>query len=454
MLIKELVTSLGENKISQSESDLYKFSKDESSHMPVEPDVVVFPESEEDIVAVLKIARKLRVPVIPYGAGSGLEGQIIPVNKGISISFERMNHIVDFQPEDLTVTVQAGVTRLQLNEFVNKHGLYFPIDPGADATIGGMTATNASGTTAVKFGSMRDQLLDLKVVMADGKVIHTGTKAKKSSSGYNLTGLFAGSEGTLGIMTEITLRLHGIPEHTIAARCTFGTIEECASAAQSVLMSGIPVLRMEMVDATSIAQVNAYGGYSFPVEPSLFFEFCGSRLAATEDAETTKTLCTELGCQHFETAEGSKERALLWKARHEMAYAFRHQKGMAFTGGDVCVPISKLPQMVAHARQLIDESGLHGGTFGHVGDGNFHTLIMFDPKLPHEKQAAEYTNEQLALLAISLGGTCTGEHGVGLGKRKFQQQEHGDALIVMKQMKNLLDPLNILNPGKIFPDEV
>ena len=453
-MIEELINSIGSNKVSQSESDLYKFSRDESSHLAVEPDIVVFPESQEDILKTLHIARKFQVPVVPYGAGSGLEGQVIPIHKGISMSFERMNQIVDFQPEDLTITVQAGVTRLQLNEFVNKHGLHFPIDPGADATIGGMTATNASGTTAVRYGSMRDQLLDLKVIMADGKVIHTGSKAKKSSSGYHLTGLFAGSEGTLGIITEITLRLHGIPEHTVAARCTFESVEECATAAQSVLTSGIPVLRMELLDANSIAQVNVYGDYSFPVEPSLFFEFAGSFHGAMEDADTTKTLCIDLGCRNWETAVGSKERSLLWKARHELAYAFRHNKGMAVTGGDVCVPISKLPQMVAHARKLIEESGLHGGTFGHVGDGNFHTIIMYNPDSPSEKAAAEHTNEQLALLAISLAGTCTGEHGVGLGKIKYQLKEHGEALSVMKQMKNLLDPLNILNPGKIFPEDI
>jgi D-lactate dehydrogenase (cytochrome) len=453
-VFEELIKSIGRNKVSQSESDLYKFSKDESFHTPVKPDAVVFPESEEEILKVLHIARKFQVPVIPYGAGSGLEGQVIPIQNGISMSFERMNQIVDFQPEDLTITVQAGVTRLQLNELVNKHGLYFPIDPGADATIGGMTATNASGTTAVRYGSMRDQLLDLKVIMADGKVIHTGSKAKKSSSGYHLTGLFAGSEGTLGIITEITLRLHGIPEHTVAARCTFESVEECAFAAQAVLASGIPVLRMELVDAFSIEQVNAYGAYSFPVEPSLFFEFAGSFPGAMEDAETTKTLCIDLGCKNWETAVGSKERSLLWKARHELAYAFRHKKGMSVTGGDVCVPISKLPQMVAHARKLIDESGLHGGTFGHVGDGNFHTILMYKSDLPSEKEAAEHINEQLALLAISLDGTCTGEHGVGLGKIKYQLKEHGEALNVMKQMKRLLDPLNILNPGKIFPEDM
>lgn len=452
MLIETLESLIGRDKLSQSETDLFKYSKDESFHPPSEPTVVVFPESDKDIQAILKVAQKFTVPVVPYGAGSGLEGSAIPLHRGISMSFERMNRVLDFRPEDLTITVQPGVTRLQLNEYVNKHGLYFPIDPGADASIGGMTATNASGTTAVKYGSMRDQLLDLKVILADGRVIQTGSRAKKSSSGYHLTGLFAGSEGTLGIITEITLRLHGIPEHTIAASSTFETIEECATAAQTVLMSGIPVLRMELVDAESIERVNEYGGHSFPVKPSLFFEFAGSKLATIEHVETTQELCVELGCLHFELAVGSKERAMLWKARHEMAYAFRHLKGMAVAGGDVCVPISQLPKMVSHARKLIDDSGLTGGTFGHVGDGNFHTIVVFDPTIPSQVAQADEINEVLANLAISLGGTCTGEHGVGLGKRKFQLKEHGEALGVMKEMKMMLDPQNLLNPGKIFPD--
>lgn len=442
--------ALGADKVSQNETELSRHSKDESFHPPVKPEVVCFPENTDDVVLIMDIADSFNVAVTPYGAGSGLEGQAIPVQKGITINFERMNNIVTFSPEDLTITVQPGLTRLQLNDIINRQGLHFPIDPGADATIGGMVATNASGTTAVKYGSMRDQVLDLEVVLANGKIIHTGTRAKKSSSGYHLSGLFSGSEGTLGIITEITLRLHGIPEHVVAARCTFDDISSCAEAAQMILLSGIPVLRMELIDDQSIAAINAYGDYDIPIAHSLFFEFAGTKAGVEEEAATAQELMRELGCNHWETANTSKERAQLWKARHEMAYAYRHVKGVAVTGADVCIPISKLPEMVDFARELIEESGLKGGIVGHVGDGNFHTVVSFDPTIPGELDKAEYTNEALALRAIKLGGTCTGEHGVGLGKRKFQEAEHGNAIDVMKQMKQMLDPKNLLNPGKIF----
>lgn len=450
MFIQRLKERLGNDKVSQNENELYRHSHDESFHKPVEPDVVCFPTGREDVETIMEIARENNVPVTPFGAGSGLEGQAIPIKKGISINFENMNNVVNFSPEDLMITVQPGITRMQLNKFVNRHGLMFPIDPGADASIGGMVATNASGTTAVRYGSMRDQLLDLEVVLANGTVIHTGSLAKKSSSGYHLTGLFAGSEGTLGIITEITLRLHGIPEHTVAARCTFQTPKACAEAAKTILLSGIPVMRMELVDADTISQVNGYGGYNLPVAHSLFFEFAGTMTSVEEEARLAEQLMRELDCENWDVASGSKERVELWRARHEMAYAYQHVKGMANTGADVCVPISRLPELIVYARKLIDESGLSGGVFGHVGDGNFHTIVLYDPNVEGELEKAEYTNEALALRAIEFGGTCTGEHGVGLGKRKFQEKEHGAAVVIMKQMKQMLDPEGLLNPGKIF----
>jgi D-lactate dehydrogenase (cytochrome) len=450
MFIKLLIEHLGSDKVSQNETELFRHSHDESFHKAVEPDVVCFPESREDVEVILKVAREYKVPVTAFGAGSGLEGQVIPIKKGISVNFEKMNNVVSFSPEDLTITVQPGMTRLQLNKLVNRHGLMFPIDPGADATIGGMVATNASGTTAVRYGSTRDQLLDLEVVLANGTVIHTGSHAKKSSSGYHLTGLFAGSEGTLGIITEITLRLHGIPEHTVAAKCTFNTPKACAEAAKTILQSGISVMRIELVDAESIAQVNAYGGYALPIKHSLFFEFAGTMSAVEEEVSLAEQLMRELGCENWDVARDSKERMELWKARHEMAYAYRHIKGMAVTGADVCVPISRLPELIVYARELIHESGLIGGILGHVGDGNFHTLVVFDPKIAGEQEKAEYTNEALAFRAIEVGGTCTGEHGVGLGKMKFQEIEHREAVVIMKQIKQLLDPEGLLNPGKIF----
>ncbi|MBE1555269.1 FAD-binding oxidoreductase [Sporosarcina limicola] len=450
MFIEKLKSLLGSELVSASESELYRHSKDESFHQPVEPDIICFPESTDDVVKIMQVANEFNVSVTPYGAGSGLEGQAIPVNKGITINFERMNKVIDFSPEDLTITIQPGITRSELNEVSNRQGLIFPIDPGADATIGGMVATNASGTTAVRYGSMRDQVLDLEIVLASGKVIRTGTKAKKSSSGYHLSGLFTGSEGTLGIITGISLRLHGIPEHTIAARCTFDTLSACAEAAQTILQCGIQVLRMELVDDKSIAAVNAYGNYDIPVAHSLFFEFAGTKVGVEEEAKLAEEVMRELGCNNWEDASTSKERSQLWTARHEIAYAYRHVKGVAVTGADVCVPISKLPEMVDYARLLIEESGLNGGILGHVGDGNFHTLVSFNPTIPSEQTKAEYTNEALTFRAIELGGTCTGEHGVGLGKRKFQEAEHGAAIEVMKDIKQLLDPSNLLNPGKIF----
>lgn len=448
--IQILTKRLAADQVSTSEGELYRHSHDESDHSPVEPELVCFPETTEDVQTVLKIAKEYKISVTAFGAGSGLEGSAIPIKKGISMNFERMNQVLHFAPEDLLVTVQPGITRLTLNQRINRHGLQFPIDPGADASIGGMAATNASGTTAVRYGVMRDQILDMEVVLADGSVIHTGTKAKKSSSGYSVGGLFTGSEGTLGIITEITLKLHAIPEHTIAASCTFETPRECAEAANSVLLMGIPVLRMEFVDAPSIKKVNEYGGYGLPEKHSLFFEFAGLTQSAIEDARLTEELLLDLGAQNWHVAADAEERATIWKARHEMAYAYRHQPGVAVTGGDVCVPISKLPDLLEQGRELIEASGLEGGLLGHIGDGNFHTCIVYDPTSTEQKELAFGINDQLAFRAIELGGTCTGEHGVGLGKQKFQKTEHGEALALFKNMKQMLDPDNILNPGKIF----
>lgn len=448
--ITQLQNTLKADQCSTSVSELYRHSHDESDHAPVEPEIVCFPESTEDVKAIMQIACEASVPVTPFGVGSGLEGQAIPLSGGISINFERMNQVVKFSPEDLLVTVQPGITRLQLNSIINRHGLQFPIDPGADASIGGMAANNASGTTAVRYGVMRDQIVDLEVVLADGTLLHTGTKAKKSSSGYHLTGLFTGSEGTLGIITETTLKLHGIPEHTIAASCTFETPHQCAEAAHTILLSGIPVQRMEFVDAYSIAKVNVYGNYGLPEKHSLFFEFAGMKGAAEEEAAMAQELLTDMNCENWRVAADSEERSLIWKARHEMAYAYRHQAGMTITGGDVCVPISRLPELIDYARELIAESGLEGGVLGHIGDGNFHTSIAYDAKDPAQQLAAEGINEKLAYRAIALEGTCTGEHGVGLGKMKYQDAEHGAAVEVMKNMKKMLDPNNLLNPGKIF----
>lgn len=450
MYIKELKEKLGSEKVNVNETVLYRHSQDESPHPASLPDVVCFPIDKEDVKETVRIATKYKIPITPYGAGTGLEGQAIPIQKGIVISFENMNQLVEFSPENLTVTVKPGMTRLRLNEIVNREGLFFPLDPGADASIGGMVATNASGTTAVRYGSMREQVLDLEVVLMDGSIIHTGSQAKKSSSGYHLNGLFVGSEGTLGIVTEVTLRLHGIPEHTIAARCTFPTIQACVEAAHMILSSGIPVLRMELVDSISIRQVNGYGGYDFPVAESIFLEFAGFQSAVEEEVKLAHELLTDLGCLSWDVAKDSMERSQLWKARHEMSYSFRHIKGKKALGSDVCVPISRLAELVEYTRFLAEKEHLLMGILGHMGDGNYHSIIVYDPNNAAEHEAAIKVNEAIVFKAIELKGTSTGEHGVGLGKIKFQEAEHGSAIPVFRALKTLFDPGNLLNPGKIF----
>ncbi len=450
----DLSTLIGKEKTSVNETIITNHSKDESDHGAVDPDVVVFPESSEDVQKVLRYANEHKIPVVPFGAGSGLEGQAIPINKGISIDFERMNKVIEMRPDDLVVVVQPGITRLQLNEELKKYGLFFPVDPGADATIGGMASTNASGTMTVRYGGMRDQVLNLKVVLADGRIIETGSLAKKSSSGLHLNGLFVGSEGTLGVFTEIALKLHGIPEDTVAARCSFPSVSSCVEAATAILTAGVPMARIELVDARSIRQANEYSDTDYPVAPSLFFEFHGNKGGNKEDIEFVQAIVEEAGCLEFLFETDSLKRAALWKARHELNYAYRHgNPQLASMATDVCVPISKLAENVEFASDKLDEYGFKGGVVGHVGDGNFHTMILYDPKVEGEFEKAVDLNHQMVRLALKSGGTCTGEHGVGLGKIDFQREEHGEALDVMRALKHTLDPNHILNPGKIFPRE-
>ncbi|RWR07522.1 FAD-linked oxidase C-terminal domain-containing protein [Siminovitchia fortis] len=450
----DLCRLIGADQTSVNETILRNHSKDESDHAASEPDVVVFPESSEDVQKVLRYANKHKIPVVPFGAGSGLEGQAIPVNKGISIDFERMNKVIEVRPEDLVVIVQPGITRIQLNEELKRHGLFFPVDPGADATIGGMASTNASGTMTVRYGGMRDQVLNLKVVLADGRIIETGSLAKKSSSGLHLNGLFVGSEGTLGVFTEIALKLHGIPEDIVAARCSFPSVKSCVEAATAILTAGVPMARMELVDARSIRQANEYSDTDYVEAPSLFFEFHGNKGGNKEDIEFVRAIVEEAGCLEFLFETDSLKRAALWKARHELNYAYRHgNPQLACMTTDVCVPISKLAENVEFASNKLDEYGFKGGVVGHVGDGNFHTMIMYDPKVEGEFEKAVEFNHQMVKLALKSGGTCTGEHGVGLGKIDFQREEHGEAMEIMLALKRTLDPNQILNPGKIFPEE-
>ncbi|MBS4204588.1 FAD-binding oxidoreductase [Lederbergia citrea] len=454
-LLEDLYFLIGTDKVTINETLLRHHSGDESHHPKIEPDAVVFPESTEDVQKIVSYANEHQIAIVPYGAGSGLEGQAIPIKKGISINFERMDQILEVRPEDLTVKVQPGVTRHRLNDELKKYGLFFPVDPGADASIGGMAATNASGTLAVRYGVMRDQILNMEVVLADGRVIKTGSLARKSSSGYHLNGLFVGSEGTLGVFTEITLKLHGIPEYITAARCTFPSVRSCVDAAAAILTAGISIARVELVDARSIKQVNDFSGTNYPEEHSLFLEFHGNKSGNEEDIDFVQAIVEEAGCTGFVFETDSIKRANLWKARHELHYAFSHGfPKLSILSTDVCVPISKLPEIVEFTRNQLDGLGLDGGVLGHVGDGNFHATVLYDRNDPEQVKKMQQLNEELVAYALRVGGTCTGEHGVGIGKMKFQEQEHGAALDVMIALKNTLDPNNILNPGKVLPIEM
>lgn len=450
-LVEELKKLLPDIQVTRNQTILEQHSKDESYHTPHLPDAVVFPNNKEDVQKIMKFANENHIAITPFGLGSSLEGHIIPYHGGITIDFQNMNRILEVRPEDFLVRVQPGVTRTQVNKELKKYGLFFPVDPGADATLGGMAATNASGTTSVRYGIMRDQVLDLEVVLADGRIIHTGSQTAKSSSGYNLTGLFVGSEGTLGAFTELTLRVYGIPEATIAARAVFPSVEKAVETVVDIMSSGIQVARIELIDERSIKQVNLYNGTNYPEQPTLFMEFHGNENGLGHDVSLAESQAKDRGCQQFLFETDSKARAKLWEVRHSLAYAFVHKSpGKKMMVTDVCVPLSELAGAVTDARQAIDQSGLDGAIVGHVGDGNYHTILMFDLEDPSELDRAKKLNAHLVEYALKKGGTCTGEHGVGVGKAIYQRQEHGDAFDVMKTIKNALDPAGILNPGKIF----
>lgn len=449
--IEELVGLLGSERVTTNPTVLEHHSHDESYHTPRLPDVVVFPQNANEVSQIMKLANEKRIAVTPFGLGTSLEGHVIPYNGGISMDFSLMNQVLEVRPQDFLVRVQPGVTRTQLNKELKKHGLFFSVDPGADATVGGMAATNASGTTSVRYGVMRDNVRDLEVVLADGRIIHTGSMVAKSSSGYHLTGLFVGSEGTLGAFTELTLRVYGIPEATMAARASFPTVHDAVNTVVDILSAGIPVARIELVDERSIRQVNLFKETDYPESPTLFIEFHGSEQSLQHDIEFAQGIAGEHGCTQFLFETDSKARAQLWDARHNLAYAFVHKSpGKKMMVTDVCVPFSELAGAVVNARESIDRSGLDGAVLGHVGDGNYHVILMIDLDDKEEVARADKLNAQLVEYALQRGGTCTGEHGVGVGKVKYQRAEHGESLDVMKSFKQVLDPNGILNPGKIF----
>jgi len=426
----------------------------ESYHTPAAPDIVCFPRTTDEVASIVAVSARYRVPVVPFGAGTSLEGHVNAIHGGISIDLREMNRVVRLGVDDLDVTVEAGVTRLQLNKALRNTGLTFPIDPGADATIGGMTATRASGTTAVRYGTMRENVLGLTVVLADASVITTGTRARKSSAGYDLTRLFVGSEGTLGVITEITLKLHPVPEAVSAAVCAFDSIRGAVETVIATIQLGVPVARIELLDEAQIEAVNRYSKASYPVAPTLFFEFhSDSARHVADQAETVQALAAERGGHGFEWATRLEDRERLWQARHDAFYAaVALRPGARAWTTDVCVPISRLADCVVETKADNVGASFPICLVGHAGDGNFHLMYVLDPDSGAELAEASRLNERMVHRALAMGGTCSGEHGVGIGKMKYLEAEHGRALDVMRTIKRALDPDNRMNPGKMISE--
>jgi D-lactate dehydrogenase (cytochrome) len=449
VVIAELGRLLGE-RLSTSAAVRENHGKDESYHPPEPPDAVAFPESTEEVVEIVKICAAHGTPVIPFGTGTSLEGHVMARYGGVSVDMSRMDQILTVNAEDLDVTVQAGVRRKQLNEYLRDTGLFFPIDPGADASLGGMTATRASGTNAVRYGTMRENVLGLTVVTADGRVVRTSRRARKSAAGYDLTRLFVGSEGTLGVITEVTLRLYGIPEAISAAVCSFPDVADAVGAVILTIQSGIPIARIELLDDIQMDAVNKYSKLDYPVRPTLLLEFHGTEAGVREQAQMVQAIAADHGGGDFQWTANHEERNKLWQARHDAAYAcFALRPGAKGWATDVCVPISRLAECIAETRKDTEQSPLIAPLVGHVGDGNFHLVFLIDPDDPEEVAEAERLNERLVMRALAMEGTCTGEHGIGLGKMDFLVAEHGEAVSLMRTIKMALDPQNIMNPGKM-----
>jgi len=442
------------SRFSTAEAVRAHHGKDESSHEPAPPDAVVFAHSTSGVADIVKLCRPYRVPLIAYGVGTSLEGHVIAMQGGVCIDLSQMNGVLTVRPADLDVTVQAGVTRKQLNAELHGTGLFFPIDPGADATLGGMAATRASGTNAVRYGTMRENVLSMTVVLADGRIIKTGSRAKKSSAGYDLTRLFIGSEGTLVIITELTLRLYPLPEAVSSAVCAFPSVDEAVNTVIETIQLGVPVARIELLDQLAVTAINRYSKTNLPEAPTLFFEFHGSAHGVEEQAQTVQEIAAGHGGENFEWATRPEDRTRLWQARHDAYYAcLRLRPGSRSLTTDVCVPISRLAECIAETLEDVRSSGLIAPLVGHVGDGNFHLLVLTDPANSDEVDHAQALSQRLVMRALRMEGTCTGEHGVGLGKQKYLAAEHGEAALdIMRAIKQALDPENLLNPGKVLPD--
>jgi D-lactate dehydrogenase (cytochrome) len=441
-----------EARVVTSESARDAHGRDFSYHPVRLPEAVVYPETTAEVAALLRFADTERVPVTPFGAGTSLEGHVIPLQGGISLDLGRMNRVLAIRPEDLSATVQAGVLRSELARAAGEHGLLFPVDPGADASLGGMAATNASGTTTVRYGGMRAQVLALEVVLAGGHVLRTGSRAAKTSAGYNVTGLFVGSEGTLGVITEVTVRLYGIPEHAVALRIAFPDVGAACRTAAALVATGVSATRVELLDGATVAAVNAYKGTAYRPAPSLFVELAGTREGIDADIEAVRELASEEGAAGVEVERDPTGRARLWEARHHVLFALlAGAPGKLHRSTDVCVPVSELAGAVEHAREAVGRHGLEAAVIAHAGDGNYHALFMLDPDDPEELAASERLNSEIVEYALARGGTCSGEHGIGMGKLHYLEREHGDLVPYMRGIKRLFDPNGIMNPGKVVP---
>ncbi|WP_375691387.1 FAD-binding oxidoreductase [Pseudooceanicola sp. LIPI14-2-Ac024] len=450
--LKDLSSLLGD-ALTLSKSDLDLHGRSESHFPDTPPDAVAYPRSTEEVAAIVRICAAHGCPVVGWGTGTSLEGQSQAVQGGVVVDFSRMDRVIEVNQADMDVRVQPGVTREALNAELRATGLFFPVDPGANASLGGMASTRASGTTAVRYGTMRDNVLGLEVVLADGRVIRTGTRARKSSAGYDLTGLFVGAEGTLGLITELTLRLQGQPEAISAAVCAFDDIGAAVQAVIDTIQMGIPMARIEFVDTASVRAVNAYADMSLPQKPHLLVEFHGSEGGVAEQAESFGAIVAEHGGSDFQWAQKPEDRTALWKMRHNAFYAILALRpGCRSIVTDVCVPISRLAEAVEATIADLEAHDVTGPILGHVGDGNFHAILMFDPADAAEEARALAAAGRMVDRALALGGTSTGEHGIGLGKRGYMAREHGDGWEVMGSVKRALDPNDIMNPGKLVPD--
>jgi D-lactate dehydrogenase (cytochrome) len=452
-LFERLAGTMG-SRVTRARSVLEQHGRSEAYHECLPPDLVAFPESTDEVVEIVRLCADMQVPIVPFGAGTSLEGSTAAIAGGLSIDFSRMNKVLAVHATDMDVVVQPGITRKQLNAQLRDTGLFFPIDPGADASIGGMTSTRASGTMAVRYGTMKDNVMALEVVLADGRVIRTGKRARKSAAGYDLTRLFVGAEGTLGIIAEVTLRLHPVPQAISAAVCSFDSLDDAVNSAIEVIQSAIPVARVELVDEVMMRGINAYSKLGYREAPTLFLEFHGSDSAVAEQAQAAQAIALDHGGGGFEWAREAEQRSRLWHARDNTLYA-----GLALRPGaralitDVCVPISRLAECLAETRRDADASGLIAPIVGHVGDGNFHMLVLLDPSRPEEVARAKALHERMVARSISMDGTSTGEHGIGLGKIPYLADELGEAVDVMRGIKAALDPKGLMNPGKIFNRE-